>query len=146
MPPKPPPIAEGFGQLSITGSLITPRGHRESAGVWGLIGPAAEVDPLKAQGPSATAAVVAYSTGAANDAVYAESMLHAGVTAVGHTDSVPAIQATHDGTTGGATAILGTSTAGGGRRISMARWPIRRRSPSAYICSGSASARTSPPG
>jgi len=114
MPPIPPPIAEGYGQLSITGTLITAKGHHTSAGVWGLIGPAAAVDPLKTQGPSTTAAVVAYSTGATIDAVYAESMLHAGVTAVGHTDNVPAIQATHDGTTGGATAMQGTSTAGRG--------------------------------
>jgi hypothetical protein len=110
----PPPIAEGYGQLSITSTLKTVKGHHASAGVWGLIGPAADVDPLKTQGPATTAAVVAYSTGATIDAVYAESMLHAGVTAVGHTDNVSAIQATHDGTTVGATAMQGTSTAGRG--------------------------------
>jgi PPE-repeat protein len=114
MPPKSPLLAEGYGQLSISGTLLTVKGYRTSAGVWGLIGPAAVVDPLKTQGPSTTAAVVAYSTGAPIDAVYAESMLHAGVTAVGHTENVPAIQATHDGTTGGATAMQGTSTAGRG--------------------------------
>src|SRR5580693_45783 len=91
---------EGYGQLSINSSFAEL--HPEAtAGVWGLIGLTADVEATKGRGPSASAAVVAYSSADSTDAVYAESTKHTAVTAVGHTDNAAAIQATHTGATGG---------------------------------------------
>ena len=104
---------EGYGRLSITGSPFS-LNDKTTAGVWGIIGLTADVDNTKTQGPSTSAAIVGYSSAAGIDAVYAESTVHAAVTAVGHAESVPTIQATNTGLTGGATAIQGNSTGGRG--------------------------------
>jgi hypothetical protein len=107
---------EGYGQLSITGSaLVNVIGHSSAtAGVWGIVGPVAEVDKMKANGPTASGGVVAYSMAADIDALYAESTERAAITATGHAETAPAVQATHYGTTNAATAIQGASNAGRG--------------------------------
>jgi hypothetical protein len=73
MPPKIPflPSIEGFGELSIAGSIpgsIHPKG---AAGLWAIAGTDTEVANLKAAGPTQTAAIVAYG-GAEVSAIAAE--------------------------------------------------------------------------
>lgn len=104
---------EGYGQLSITGSPLS-LADKTTAGVWGVIGITADVDALKGKGPPTSAGIVAYSSAVGIDAVYAESTQHAAITAVGVSETVAAIQSTNTGTTVGATAIQGNSTAGRG--------------------------------
>jgi hypothetical protein len=103
----------GFGELSISGSLKTLH-STSSAGVWGLLAPAqSDIDAQKAKGPSATAAVVAYSLAKA-DAIYAESVGSGAVTAVAAADGSATVTATHNGPSAQCTAVVGTSANGRG--------------------------------
>ena len=90
----------GYGQLSITASAAELNNGAHAAGVWAIVGDASDVNAMKASGPQATAAVVAFGS----QGVWAESTLGPAVTAI--SQSAQGVQAT---STSGI-AVYGTST------------------------------------
>ncbi len=72
--PTTPPSIEGYGQLSISATLVS---MKHAAGVWALAGDKNEVDSLKAAGTAVTAAMVASSDNFSG--VYANSKQGRGV-------------------------------------------------------------------
>ncbi len=92
-----PEGTEGYGQLSISSSALRiVQATLNAAGVWALVGPAADVDKLKAGGPAASAAVVAHSTDS-HTAVAGDSQLGIGVSGTSHNPKAAAISGTNAG-------------------------------------------------
>jgi hypothetical protein len=83
-PPPSLPNDVGYGQLSISTAGISAF-LKHAAGVWALVAAAKDIDALKGSGPSAAGAVVARSTLASADGVYADSDSGRGV--YGHSTS-----------------------------------------------------------
>ena len=85
---------EGYGQLSISTSgmkaQIVNSIAAGAAGVWGLIGAAADVDKAKAAGPQDSAAVVAHSTDG-HAAVIGDSQAGVGVAGISHNPQTAAV-------------------------------------------------------
>ena len=107
---------EGYGQLSISSSAVRiVAATQNAAGAWALVGPAVDVDKLKAAGPATSAAVVAHSTDS-HIAVAADSQMGIGVSATSHNPKAAALSATnpggHAGSFNGNVAVTGLGTFG----------------------------------
>jgi hypothetical protein len=88
---------EGYGQLSISSSALRAMTTAlNAAGVWALVGAAADVDKAKAAGPANTAAVVAHSTDS-HIAIAGDSQLGIGVSGTSHNVKAAAISGTNPG-------------------------------------------------
>jgi hypothetical protein len=88
---------EGYGQLSISSSALRIQAATlNAAGVWALVGAAADVDKLKAAGPANSAAVVAHSTDS-HIAIAGDSQMGIGVSGTSHNAKAAAISGTNPG-------------------------------------------------
>jgi hypothetical protein len=91
---------EGYGQLSISTSGmkadLVSGGAAGAAGVWALIGAAADVDKAKAGKPQDSAAVVAHSTDG-HAAVIGDSQAGVGVAGISHNAKTAAVSGSNPG-------------------------------------------------